>query len=116
MATKDDLDRLIEGLAEVDPDVTLRVAATLERRELARQLADRRRQAGLTQSELAKRMRTSQGRVTRFESGADTRLSTVTRYAAAVGAEGGVVRRTRRPVGRWRAGRSHSAAAGVARP
>ena len=30
-------------------------------------------------------MGTSQGQITRFESGADTRLSTVTRYAAAVG-------------------------------
>jgi hypothetical protein len=30
-------------------------------------------------------MGTSQGQVTRFESGADTRLSTVARYAAAVG-------------------------------
>ena len=85
MATKDDLDRLIDELAEHDPAVLLRVAAALERRELARQLADRRREAGLTQSELAKRMQTSQGQVTRFESGADTRLSTVARYAAAVG-------------------------------
>jgi hypothetical protein len=30
-------------------------------------------------------MGTSQGQVTRFESGADTRLSTVARYAAALG-------------------------------
>jgi hypothetical protein len=30
-------------------------------------------------------MGTSQGQITRFESGADTRLSTVARYAAAVG-------------------------------
>ena len=34
---------------------------------------------------LAERMGTSQGQITRFESGADTRLSTVARYAAAVG-------------------------------
>lgn len=85
MATKDDLDQLIDDLAEDDPLLPSRVAAALERRELARQLADRRREAGLTQSELAKRMQTSQGQVTRFESGADTRLSTVARYAAAVG-------------------------------
>ena len=84
MAT-DDLDRLIDELAEQDPAVHSRVAAALERRELARQLAERRRTAGLTQSQLAKRMGTSQGQVTRFESGADTRLSTVARYAAAVG-------------------------------
>jgi transcriptional regulator with XRE-family HTH domain len=82
---KDDLDRLIDELAEGDPSITARVAAALERRELARQLAERRRSAGLTQSEVAERMGTSQGQVTRFESGADTRLSTVARYAAAVG-------------------------------
>lgn len=85
MAAKDDLDVLIDELSEHDPSLPQRVAAALERRELARQLADRRRESGLTQSELAKRMQTSQGQVTRFESGADTRLSTVARYAAAVG-------------------------------
>ncbi|MGH9110994.1 MAG: helix-turn-helix domain-containing protein [Acidimicrobiales bacterium] len=82
---KDDLDQLIDELAEDDPSLTSRIAAALERRELARQLAARRRTAGLTQSQLAQRMGTSQGQVTRLESGADTRLSTVARYAAAVG-------------------------------
>jgi transcriptional regulator with XRE-family HTH domain len=85
MVNRDDLDTLIQDLAEEDPDLLLRVAAALERRELARQLADRRRSAGLTQVEIARRMGTSQGQVTRFESGADTRLSTVARYAAALG-------------------------------
>lgn len=82
---KDDLDQLIDELAADDPTITSRIAAALGRRELARQLAERRRRAGLTQTELARRMGTSQGQVTRFESGADTRLSTVARYAAAVG-------------------------------
>jgi transcriptional regulator with XRE-family HTH domain len=85
MARRDDLDKLIDELAQDDPDLPLRVAAALERRELARQLADRRRAAGLTQVQIAERMGTSQGQVTRFESGADTRLSTVARYAAALG-------------------------------
>ena len=85
MASRDDLDTLIHDLAEDDPDLALRVAAALERRELARQLAERRRAAGLTQVAIAQRMGTSQGQVTRFESGADTRLSTVARYAAALG-------------------------------
>src|SRR5437660_10108771 len=82
---KDDLDRLIDELAANDPSIRSRIDAALERRELARQLAERRRTAGLTQTQLAKRMGTSQGQVTRLESGADTRLSTVARYAAAVG-------------------------------
>lgn len=81
----DDLDRLIDDLSEDDPAIRSRVAVALERRELARQLAERRRTAGLTQAQIAQRMGTSQGQVTRFESGADTRLSTVARYAAAVG-------------------------------
>jgi transcriptional regulator with XRE-family HTH domain len=85
VAHRDDLDALIDELAEDDPDIHLRVAAALERRELARGLADCRRAVGLTQVEIAHRMGTSQGQVTRFESGADTRLSTVARYAAALG-------------------------------
>lgn len=85
MPVQDDLDKLIEDLARDDPGLELRVAAALERRELARQLAARRREAGYTQTEVAQRMGTSQGQVARFESGADTRLSTVARYAAALG-------------------------------
>lgn len=85
MPARDDLDTLIDELAEDDPGLRLRVAAALERRELARQLAGCRREAGLTQTEIATRMGTSQGQVARFESGADTRLSTVARYAAALG-------------------------------
>jgi hypothetical protein len=77
MARKDDLDQLIDELAEEDAALPLRVAAALERHELARQLAQRAQDAGLTQAELAARMGTSQGQITRFESGADTRLSTV---------------------------------------
>lgn len=85
MAGKDDLDSLIDEFAEDDPGIHARVAAALDRRQLARQLAARRKEAGLTQSEVAERMGTSQGQIARFESGADTRLSTVARYAATVG-------------------------------
>jgi DNA-binding phage protein len=87
MTRKDDLDGLFDELAIDDPEVQLRVDAALQRRELARALADRRRAAGLTQVAIAARMGTSQGQVTRFESGADTRLSTVARYAAALGVQ-----------------------------
>lgn len=84
---KDDLDALIDELADDDPALRDRVAVALERRELLRQLAALRRQLGMTQIELAQRMHTSQGQITRLESGADTRLSTVERYAAALGAK-----------------------------
>ncbi|MGH3321479.1 MAG: helix-turn-helix domain-containing protein [Streptosporangiaceae bacterium] len=56
------------------------------RRTLTTNLAGRRQRAGLSQTELAARMGTSQSAVARLESGsADVRLSTLERYAAALG-------------------------------
>ena len=72
MARKDDLDSLIDELAADDPDVHLRVAAALQRRELARQLADCRRAAGLTQVAIAERLGTARVR-SRVSSPAPTR-------------------------------------------
>jgi predicted transcriptional regulator len=49
-------------------------------------LVHERQRRGLSQTEIAARMRTSQSAVARLESGAgDVRLSTLQRYAAAVG-------------------------------
>ena len=39
----------------------------------------------MTQADISSRMGTSQGQITRFESGAATRLSTVARYGTALG-------------------------------
>ena len=56
------------------------------RRRLVADLAARRRQLGLSQAEIAARMGTSQPAVARLESGAaDVRLTTLERYAVAVG-------------------------------
>jgi transcriptional regulator with XRE-family HTH domain len=56
------------------------------RRALAGDLVARRTSLGLTQTEVAARMGTSQSAVARMEAGdSDLRLSTVERYAAAVG-------------------------------
>lgn len=56
------------------------------RRALAEDLVDRRIRLGLSQTEVAARMGTSQSAVARFESGeADVRLSTLERYASAIG-------------------------------
>lgn len=85
MPERDDLEALLGELAQDDRGIHSRVAAALERRELARELAALRRAAGLTQIQIAQRMKTSQGQVVRFEAGADCRLSTVARYAAALG-------------------------------
>ena len=63
---------------------TARMAA--ERARLVRELAGQRQAAGLSQTEVAARMGTSQSAVARLESGAaDVRASTLERYAAAVG-------------------------------
>ncbi|MGH3180279.1 MAG: helix-turn-helix domain-containing protein [Streptosporangiaceae bacterium] len=59
-----------------------------ERGRLVRELAEQRQAAGLSQTEVAALMGTSQSAVARLESGtADIRASTLERYAAAVGSE-----------------------------
>ena len=59
-----------------------------QRASLVRHLATQRQTAGLSQTEVAARMGTSQSAVARLESGlADVRASTLERYAAAVGGQ-----------------------------
>jgi ribosome-binding protein aMBF1 (putative translation factor) len=56
------------------------------RRALAETLTARRTEMGLSQTEVAARMGTSQSAVARLESGdADVRLSTIERYVSALG-------------------------------
>lgn len=56
------------------------------RQALAEDLVQRRIRLGLSQTEVAARMGTSQSAVARLESGdADIRLSTLERYASALG-------------------------------
>ncbi|MGH3992932.1 MAG: helix-turn-helix domain-containing protein [Pseudonocardiaceae bacterium] len=56
------------------------------RRALMNELAAARREHGLSQTEIAARMGTSQSAVARLERGdVDARLSTLERYAAALG-------------------------------
>lgn len=59
-----------------------------ERARLVRELAGQRQAAGLSQTEIAARMGTSQSAVARLESGpAGVRASTLERYAAALGSQ-----------------------------
>lgn len=59
-----------------------------DRRQLVGYLAGQRRAAGMSQTEVAARMRTSQSAVARLEAGdSDVRASTLERYAAAIGCE-----------------------------
>lgn len=58
------------------------------RRRLLADLAARRQSAGLSQTEIAARMGTSQSAVARLEAAeGDVRMSTIERYAAAVGSD-----------------------------
>jgi ribosome-binding protein aMBF1 (putative translation factor) len=62
------------------------VDAATERRSLLRELAKERESRGITQTAVAAEMKTSQSAVARIESGqADVKMSTLERYAAAVG-------------------------------
>jgi ribosome-binding protein aMBF1 (putative translation factor) len=62
--------------------------AAERRHQVVRRLADARQEQGLSQTVLAARMGTSQSVVARLESGTlDMRLSTLDRYAAALGLE-----------------------------
>ena len=59
-----------------------------QRAGLVRELVEQRQTVGLSQTQVAARMGTSQSAVARLESGAvDVRASTLERYAAAVGGE-----------------------------
>ena len=59
-----------------------------ERRRLVSELTAQRQAAGLSQTQIAARMGTSQSAVARLETGGmDVRASTLERYAAAIGSE-----------------------------
>jgi DNA-binding XRE family transcriptional regulator len=76
----DDLDRHIAELAKKNPTLPAAVEARVSRRQ--RQLAERRIALGMTQTEAAALMKTSQSAIARLESGEhDVRLSTLERYA-----------------------------------
>lgn len=72
----DETRSVFPGFAEVTDDLAAVVSL----------LVARRLRHGLSQTEVAARMRTSQSAVARLESGrVDVRMSTLQRYAAAVG-------------------------------
>lgn len=68
MRKKDDLDRLTEKLLEKDPSLKEEFKKTDLALDIAGQVHDLRKRAGLTQEELANLMGTSQPHVARIES------------------------------------------------
>ena len=83
---RDFLEELIDERTKKNPQFPELVQSALERRQLMRELAAAREEAGMSQTVVAARMGTSQSAVARIETGeADVRLSTADRFAAAVG-------------------------------
>jgi len=84
----DFLDEIVRERSAGNTEFARLVDAAARRRAVIRQLAARRASLGLSQTAVAARMHTSQPVVARLESGdLDSRLSTIERYAAAVGLE-----------------------------
>ena len=86
MVKKDFLDEIIEESTKRNPRFPEMLEAAQDRRRLLRELAAKREKAGITQKDVAAAMKTSQSAVARMERGEiDAKLSTVDRYAAAIG-------------------------------
>src|SRR5487761_828522 len=83
---KDELDEFIAERAKSNPAFPAMVDEALAARELLRELTQARIEQGLSQTVVAARMDSSQSVVARIERGdRDVRISTLARYAAAVG-------------------------------
>lgn len=88
-ALNDEPDALAEMIAEAtarNPDFPALMEEARRRSDLIDALVAFRRQAQVTQQDIAQRMATSQAAVARMEAGdVDPRLSTIQRYAASMG-------------------------------
>jgi ribosome-binding protein aMBF1 (putative translation factor) len=85
-ADEDFLAALIVNRTKKNPDFPRLLEAAVRRRELVATLAAKREALGLSQALVATRMGTSQPAVARLEAGeVDAKLSTLERFAAALG-------------------------------
>lgn len=85
---KDFLDEIVKERSKKNPDFPEMVEGALRARRLLKSLGERRQRLGISQTLVAARMGTSQSALARIESGeVDPRLSTVERYANALGEE-----------------------------
>ena len=82
---RDFLEELIEEGAQKDPEFPDLVEEGTRRRQLVHHLQQERARLGVSQTLVAARMRTSASVLSELEAGGDVKLSTLQRYAAAVG-------------------------------
>jgi hypothetical protein len=84
--SKDFLDEIVDERARRNPEFPGLVDAAARRRSLLRELAEMRESRGRSQTAVAAEMKSSQSSVARLEGSAfDARLSTIDRYAEALG-------------------------------
>jgi DNA-binding XRE family transcriptional regulator len=83
---KDFLDEMIEESTKRTPEFSSLMEEARQRRALLTALTTVRSRSHISQSAVAKRVKTSQHAIARLEAGiVDPRLSTLQRYAASVG-------------------------------
>jgi ribosome-binding protein aMBF1 (putative translation factor) len=82
---KDALDEMISARTKKNPAFPKLLAAAEQRRRFAHVLQKAREKKGFTQTVVAAKMGTSAAVVSRLETGGDFQVSTLERYAAAVG-------------------------------
>ena len=82
---EDDLERYIADRDAREPGFAALVVDAEARLAFGREMAERRRTNGKTQTQVAALMQTSPAIVSRLESGHDVRVSTLEKYVAALG-------------------------------
>ena len=85
MNERDELDDYIKSRDKKDPGFAGLVEAAQRRRAFAKRLAAERKRRRMSQTLVAARMGTSASMVHRVENGLDVRVSSIERYAAALG-------------------------------
>jgi len=81
----DDLEKYVAEREQREPGFARLVIDVEKRQVFARELAEKRRSFGKTQTQVAALMETSASIVSRLETGADVRVSTLEKYVAAIG-------------------------------
>jgi len=81
----DDLEKYVAERDQREPGFAQLVIDAEKRQAFARELAEKRRSAGKTQTQVAALMETSASIVSRLEAGSDVRVSTLEKYVAAIG-------------------------------
>ncbi len=85
MRSKDFLDEVVAERTAANPGFPALVAEAERRLALARALAAHRARRGLSQTVVAAKMGTAASVVSKLESGADVKVSTLQRYCSAIG-------------------------------